>query len=319
MTNILLVIFFWTKISFFSILIGERRKKMIDLKIPDCIQESEKLIFEESSKYQSIMNVPTLNHIELYNKMQGSWNSYLGVLGSFGPSLEAILKGSNKVVTFDINPLNILHAYLIIAAILSLEYEEFMNFIFYSAELSYYSKYYFDRIKEELPEEVKTYWQHMITTYENHPNFILLFYNKHIFYEDLGEKLKEILVRRNHYLEKESFYLLKKKLKKVKIKLLHENFNNILDTLKGQKFDKIYLSCLNLYLDERYYDIVKKYISLLNPTGIMQAAYIYNRYLKDEIDYNRYYATELSMKEVVIGNSNEYENDVAFLYRKREK
>ena len=73
----------------------------MSIDVSKCIEESEKLILEEFSDYQAIMNVPTLNHIGLYNQMKGSWHSFLGVVGSFGPHLEAILRGSKNIVAFD--------------------------------------------------------------------------------------------------------------------------------------------------------------------------------------------------------------------------
>lgn len=150
--------------------------KKID--IMECIEESENIIYDDDSRYAPIMNVPTLNHIGLYNEMKGPWDSYLGVLGSFGPELDAICRGANNITAFDKNPLNILHCYLIIAGILELEYEEFLKFTLYSKEESFYSRFYFEKLKDELPRNAKKYWEYIITKYENNPQKIALFYNE---------------------------------------------------------------------------------------------------------------------------------------------
>lgn len=292
------------------------------MKIPniqECIEESEKLILKESSKYQEIMNIPTLRHRELYNQMKGSWNSFLGVVGSFGPSLEAILRGSKNIVAFDNNPLNILHSYLMIAAILKLEYEDFLKFISYNKEENYYGKYYFEMIKEELPSNVKYYWDYIIRKYSNNPSFINLFFNQYMFDEECIKEMIEELSNRNEYFKKEGYYQLKKKLKMVKIRFLLESFEKIPKAIAQQKFDKIYLSCLNLYIYDVYFEVVKEFCEFLKPNGVMECAYLYHDYIARDMAYVDSNISDISMKKIKIKYTkySDFSYDLAYLYQQQ--
>lgn len=297
---------------------------MEKINIFDCIEESERKILKLDSKYDEIMNIPTLNHVELFDKMNGSWDSYLGILGSFGPCLEAILRGSKNIVTFDKNPLNILHSHLLIAAILKLEYDDFIKFISYSEEESFYSKYYFDKIKDELPQNAKNYWGYMISEYKENSKFLSLFCNPCVLEEEnYTEALKQLLVNNNFY-QKQNFYVLKRKLKEIKLQFLLEEFDKIPQVLNNQRFDKLYLSCLNFYIKEKngynYFEQLKQFLPLLKPNGVAECAYIYHRY-RDKEEYDTdIFSKAIPLKKVRIRSINTSEKfyDISYIYQKNQ-
>ena len=150
-----------------------------------------------------------------------------------------------------------------------------------------------------------------------HSNFILLFGIKYAFYEDCEKGIKEELFAKNAYFQKENFYQLKKKLNAVKIKFLLESFENISKVLKGQKYDKIYLSCLNQYIDQEYFEILWYYTLLLNSNGVMEGAYLYHSKLNIDMSYVDYWASLFPMEKVFIDYSEKSSYDVAYLYRNK--
>lgn len=116
---------------------------------------------------------------------------------------------------------------------------------------------------------------------------------------------------------------MKSKLKKIKLTLLLEDFVNIPDVLKNQQFDKIYLSCLNLYIYDNidgynYFDKLKEYLSLLKQNGVMEGAYLYYRCRNDYEMYTDEFSKKVPLEKVLIRTKNlsKEQDDLAYLYQK---
>lgn len=295
--------------------------------INECIEKSNQIIGnkkqDDFSNYQKITNLPTINHQELYAKMHGRWTSFLGVVGSFSPALNAICYGAQNIVQFDINPLNILNSFLQLAAMQSLCYEEYIHFFFCNNNGSVYSKYYFDKIKDSLPNDVKKYWEYLFQTYKDGYNFQNLF-----AYNVFNDKKFALLINlevfpNNPYLQKEIYEKIKRKIVNVNLTFLLEQFGNIPRILKGQSFDKIYLSCLQNFIYDNvhgynYFDRLKEYILLLNSKGVMEGAYIYYH---DREFYEQYvdeFSKKLPMKKARIKTYSwtDKHYDLAYFYEK---
>ncbi len=243
------------------------------------IIENPDLFSEDYMHYSKIFNFRTINHKELYVKMKAKWKKYLGVLASTNPMLNAVSMGCKNITVFDINLLNIYFMYLSIAAVLALDYQEFLEF-FYSIEFDkYYGKHYFEKMKKELPSDVLKYWENLYKKYPKEKLVNLFYYP--VIDQKNSKGVQIDVIPSNIFLEEKEFYRLKKELLEIKLRYFVEDFGNIPTLLKGEKFDTIYLSCMqNLIYDNidgyNYFEKLKEYDYLLAKGGVIQGGYLYN-------------------------------------------
>ncbi len=303
--------------------------KLSQINLKTCIQSSFQIIDCDCDEYDElharIMNYPTINHQKLYQEMKGSWKNYLGVIGSSYPGLNAIFAGAKEVVLFDKNELNICYTYLLIAAILKLNYEDFCHFIFYGEEQAYLSSFYFKQIKEELPKDIKVYWQAIYEKYKEADAFCHNLFERDYYKPLKGSYYEALITKTNLFMSKEKYEILKQRLKQVKITCLNCRFEEVLQFVQPNTFHKIYCSCLNNYYIEeleQYFHILKEYFHLLKKGGMIEGAYLYDTQIEDAetmffIDQR---ASELQMYKKLIPDSLEptYFHDVAYFYKKEK-
>lgn len=274
--------------------------------------------------HSRIFNFRTINHKELFLKMQSKWKKYLGVMASTNPMLNAISMGCKNITVFDINILNVYFMYLSIAAVISLEYQEFIDY-FYSVDINkFFNKFYFFKLKNELSPDVYLYWESL---YEKYPVDKLV----NLFFYGMPEKgveegIKQEVIPSNIFLEEKEFYHLKKELLKIKLRYFINDFGDIPFLLRREKFDTIYLSCMqNLIYDNvhgyNYFNKLKEYESLLAKEGCIQGGYLYLQDLEDETwyQYNREHFKENGYRQEkinIVPNEDNGAYCMAFIKRK---
>lgn len=241
------------------------------------IENADKISGSDYDHYSKIFNLPTIQHKPLFNEMGDNWESFLGVLGSSDPWLNAVCKGSKNIVTFDVNCLNVYFAYLKIAGILTLNYQEFLAYFYATNWDQYFCKEYYDKLKDNLPNEIQAVWNYL---YEKYPFYKI----RKLFYHQISpnsDEITKIIIPNNIFLEEKEFYRLKKLLTKIKFNYFIGDFGEIPDTFYGQTFDIIYLSCMNNLIYDNvhgynYFEKLKEFEPLAKQSGVIQGGYFYD-------------------------------------------
>lgn len=272
------------------------------MNIEDYIIRALKLIdgdysSDESDKcadmFKSLYPFTTENITGYFSTIDFSQKEVLTVGGSGDHSLNAILLGASKVDIFDINPLSILYLKLKIAAIISLEYEEFIKFFCYKNYNLYiypnfnaFDNLVYEKITSGLDNEAKTFWDGLF--YRRNGQEIR---SSQLFTTD--EPLFKALPQINPYLCRNNYYLLRDKLKKFPI-----NFEacNVLDLSKKfkQKYDLIFLSNISKYLRllyskdhlENFKSLILEISEMLKDKGELYYGYLYS------VEDNEYHPSE---------------------------
>lgn len=235
--------------------------------------------------YSKIFNLIDMNHKELFVKTVKKRNHFLGLLGSSASMLNAVSLNFKKISVFDINALNFHYLFLQIAGILELEYEEFIAY-FHSIDVEeYFSKKYFDKLKIELPYESFHYWKNL---YENCPStsFYRLMYTGKLDNDDF-KIFEKVTIPGNFFLQKEEFYLLKKKLRQIVFNYYIEEFGKLPKILDKEKFDYMYFANMHNYIYDNIhgYNYLKKleeYENLLSSGGVLQGGFIHFFHYEDD-------------------------------------
>lgn len=193
-----------------------------------------------------------------------------------------LLRGAKSVETFDVNYLTDFYYWFKESAVLTLEYEEFIDFFFPKFMFSFRKKTFnekdFMRIIDNIrDEDVKEYWRGLVSVYGCQflysSNLFLTFYNKKTYIEC------------NDYLKnKENYNKLRDRLKSHKHKFYHLNiFSELSEMPKDKKYQVIYLSnILNSFdgMDElscvrKIKDIIDRFKLYLTKDGVIGICYLY--------------------------------------------
>ncbi len=219
--------------------------------------------------------------------------------------------------------------YFQIAAVLSLEYEEYLDFFYPEDQNKYLNRFYFQKLVGELPNDVAFFWRSLYESYPDIEKMSNLFYYGPINEYDL-EEMKTISISSHNFLERENFYKLKHQLKQITLHYLIEDFGNIPTILEGKKFDVIYLSAMQNYIWDNihgynYYEKLKEYDHLLSQNGVIQGGYIYWQHYKKDKEWYDYFINLFAQNgyereniDIIPGVQTKYYN-IAMLKRKRER
>lgn len=284
--------------------------------------------------YNKTFYAATVNHNSLYNQMSGSFSSFLGITGSMSSEFSAINLGANNITCFDISLPTFCYAYFQIASVLGLDYDEYIQFIFNHKEHRSFNFETYQKIREYLPNinpmDVRKYYD-VLYDYIGEEDF-----RKHYFmtlnnpksYNVSYDIILSTMQERNNFLDKESFYKLKSRLKTIKFTNLWMDIREIPEFLYGQHYDKIYLSCANHFIYDLYelkdLSLISDYISLLEEFkrllvngGQMQASLFYGDHNKSFTPFEQYEMNKyrgLGYKEIIMKDSIMV--DVAYVYKK---
>lgn len=234
------------------------------------------------TKYCRIPFLGTENSKELFAKLNTSFEKSFMVTGSGDQLFEAILHGAQEIKTFDINKLAGYGCALKVAAIKALDYEEFMDFYFYSNM----SLKYYELMRIYLNSEELYFWDELF----NYKRGLII--KENLFdasFHDGGNKFYQ-----NYSIyEKECYNKIKDRINSISITFL--NFN-LIDVRKQpcskNEYDFIYLSTIYYYLKKNinsYAKFIKKDIMpMLKDDGEAIIHYFYGlagTTLDDEFEY----------------------------------
>lgn len=249
----------------------------------------------------------------------------LTVCSSGDHALSAILCGANKVDTFDINRLTKYFADLKRAAIITLSYDEFFDFLgdndFYNDKTILDEKTYL-KLCPLLDKDSVIFWDSMYNLYskDGHLNAKNLFLQVPVpFYRSRNNAIP--------FLSKERFLVLKRYLLKKSFSFIESNLQNINKNTEST-YDIIHLSNTVSYSNiDSYKDFIEKNIDpMLKPDGLAFIDYLF-AYLPDydyphtifdnKEDYEKEEKNKQFIKKQFIQNKTVYEQGTV-IYKKNK-
>ena len=211
------------------------------------INETRKLIEHGiRSEFLSIDYMPlymftTENIKGVTESLDVAGKDVFSVCASSDHEFNFLLKGARNVEAFDVNYLTDFYYWFKESAVLTLEYEEFIDFFFPKHKFSFRKKTFnekdFMRIIDNIrDEDAKEYWKNLVNIYGCEFLYSSKLFN--IFYD------KKLYIECNDYLKnKENYNKLRDRLKRHKHKFYHLNvFDELYELPKGNKYQVIYLS-----------------------------------------------------------------------------
>lgn len=221
-------------------------------------------------RFDSIYPFTTENIAGYMKSLNLTNKKIITVTGSSDHIINAILKGSTDITTFDINPLTKYYMDLKLSAIKHLSYKEFLNFLLYDTRDSFNINII---NKLNMPKDSKDFWLNELE--KNNNDGLLLkkcgLFNLKYFYP--GDKIKY-----NLYLNEENYDIIKKKLEYVKIKFIN---SSIVDLIINEKYDYMFLSNISDYLNMFYENNELNNYKDLILNFSKNVKYIYFAYLYD--------------------------------------
>lgn len=188
----------------------------------------------------------------------------LTVASSGDHALQALSEGAKSVTMFDINKLTGYFAYLKIASIMALDYEEFINYFSFNGVRPNDNKYFlcvdlYKKVREYLPGYVVKFWDELYSCINAPIKMKKLFY----FCENYEN---------NSYLREINFYKLKKEIFNKQISFIHSSLFNLPKKLE-QKYDVMFFSNIYDWLNgvspKEYYKFIKEMEYYLNDDGVI--------------------------------------------------
>ena len=243
-------------------------------------------IVDESTKegYQYIYPFTNENINGYLNEFSLNNKSLLTTGSSGDQVINASIMGVNNATIIDINPYFKYYYYLKVAALLSLNKNQYLEFLSYKDYYAYnihndnvFNKSTFDKIKSTLlalDSDSYIFWNEIFNTYK--PIQI----RQELFSFDEENVLK--LAKINKYLSSTIDYTNAK----YYIKNTEVNFikGNILNASIEKKYDNIWLSnILEHFKRKEIAECIEKYYSLLNNDGKLLLSYLYEELI--DIDY----------------------------------
>ena len=193
--------------------------------------------------------------------------SMLSVIASGDQIFNAVLKGTEEVEAFDVNPLAKYYFCFKKAAIETLTREEFIK-MFIEKSYMYFNpdagSKYFDRILLNLDSTTEKFW------YELMKVFRFSWYD--LFYSNMFSDFRyKYYILANPYLGKEEYQRLRGLLKDTHIAIKDGNILDLADSYSSRKFDLIYLSNIWDYIvsSQAYFEMQEKL--KLTPNGYLIA------------------------------------------------
>lgn len=221
-------------------------------------------------RFNSIYPFTSENIAGYMNDLDLIGKKVITVTGSTDHILNAILQGTTKITTFDINPLTKPYMDLKISAVKNLSYEDFIQFLLFEGSMNLD----YNIISSlDMSNQSKTFWLEQLSKFNN--NGIEL-RNSSLFntkYFNPNSKLWQ-----NLYLEKSKFNLLKRQLQDVSINFIRISLK---DLKIEDDYDYMFLSNISDYLNLMYEgDELRKYRDLLSEfkrrVNTIYFAYLYD-------------------------------------------
>ena len=134
--------------------------------------------------------------------------------------LNSILAGSKDITACDISPFPNYFSALKIAAVKSLSLEEYLNFFILTDEekLEFSDKYY-DKLRVNLDSKSAKFWDHLFGFFDGDEIYSSSLFSREVYTLDGFRK-------RNPYIEKENYQLLKRKIDDVHLKYVNTDLGS---------------------------------------------------------------------------------------------
>ena len=262
------------------------------------MENFEKILLRAAKKCDSYYDEDYFNHYhngfcEIYPFTTENISGYIDdfdlkdksllTVGSSGDQvLNAILKGCRDITLLDINPYTKFYYYLKAASIITLGYDEFMDFFRYKDyprcfknNYNTFSKEVYDRVKDILrilDYESSLFWDELFN------NFDSIDIRNNLFSSDEGVN-SEIIESNLYLINKDNYNILKNNLKRVRPTFINDDiFKGLFaKTFFGRTFDNIWLSNLPSYhsTNETSY-LVDALDEVLNDNGSLLISYMYD-------------------------------------------
>lgn len=243
------------------------------------ILKAENHINKKKYMFSSIYPFTTENIKGYYNQLFFNDKDILTVGSSGDHIFNLLLKDINSVDYFDVNPFTEYYFNLKKAAIITLEYDEFLDFFCFIDYPKIFKKNYnafnieiYNKIRNNLDSESIKFWDYLLTKYNN-------LRNTDLFSKD--EEPVKVLKKINEYLLEENYYSLKQKLN-INSNFIECNILRLEEKL-NKKYDIINLSNIACYLDmlfdgnylNNYKKIIDKLEEKLKDDGYIILSYLY--------------------------------------------
>lgn len=205
-----------------------------------------------------------MSDLDLINK------KVITVTGSTDHILNIVFKGGTDITTFDVNPLTEKYMDLKLAALRSLDFKDFVNFLLYDSNISLD----YDILSSlDMSDSSRKLWLEKLNEF-NKDGLSL----KHSKYFNRNYFNPDSKIWQNLYLNPAGYKLVKKRLSNVRIKFM----NSSLETLNlKEEYDYMFLSNISDYIGMMYgKDGLIKYRDLMNKF-LLRVKTIYMAYLYD--------------------------------------
>lgn len=212
-----------------------------------------------------------INSFDLFSK------SLLTVGSSGDQAINAILKGCKDITMLDINPFVQYYFNLKKAGILTLSYEEFIDYFHdYDLNLSLFNTKTYQKLRNILSKIDSSSLLFWDILYKNNAPTVI----RYRLFEH-GNMEYEIVKALNLYLSNETLFKTTKGIiTNVNPKFINCNVLNVDKRLNKRKYDNIFLSNIYNYINSKDSDLFQLAISnlmeRLNDHGRMMLSYIYN-------------------------------------------
>ncbi len=205
-------------------------------------------IFNKKSTFDehSFIYKKTNERLQDMHEILENKKKILCVIGSGDQILNALLSIPERIDAFDISSFPMYFLELKIAAIKTLTREEFISFFIDDIDRKneeYYDDLYFDKIRTELPSNIKEFWDYLFNF-----NDWYEIYNSTLFSSE--PVIKSYALIQNKYLKEDEYYRLRDILDTTKINYIQSDLLN-LDI--DESYDLIYLSNIIQYVDKEKY------------------------------------------------------------------
>lgn len=240
--------------------------------------------------------------------------SLLTVGSSADQVINAGLVGCKDITLFDICPLTKYFYYLKLAALLTLERDEFLRFLCKTkyqknteSNPNLFRKSLFNKTKKTLKSlDYESYiiWDYLFNNFKGREI-------NRLFRIDVNQ-VNSIIGCNRYLINDDNYKLAREKVLDIDIKFRE---GNVLDPKLTKKYDNIWLSNIWKYLNEENLEIMfKKMSDCLNTDGKMLMAYFY--YASSPDDYENVFNKYDYIREIIDGEPfNTYENSV-LVYKK---
>ena len=240
-------------------------------------------VFHSNSSIYKFTNENIGGYYDLLNLKD---KEILTVCSSGDHILEAILRDAKRVDSFDISIFTKYFMNLKIASVLTLEYDEFVNYLFDKTSIKIFSYEIYKKIRKILKEIDLDYLLFWDNLYSNSRGFEI--YSSGLF-NSMYIGISVFKNKKSSYLNRENYYILKTKLEKYlslnkSILFKQSNITEIAKKIKD-KYDFVFLSNIASYMENIYanncginfYNLITKEIKkLLLENGVIEVAYLYS-------------------------------------------